>query len=107
MKVTVFSYTAPSIKSTVSMMPITAISIGEFGRPTAVIAENPSVTRVSTRSPTPASTESSARTVSPRSEPSSFSGWTIRILSDVRGRFLRCDYVADYFANQHIFSINN
>src|SRR5580692_1896876 len=68
-----------SCRSTESITPITAESMGELGRPTAVMAEKPSVVS-KTRSPMPALTASSARTGSPRSEPSSWSGWTTRIL---------------------------
>src|SRR6266853_1178925 len=66
-------------RSIESITPITAASMGELGRPTAVIAEKPSVVS-RTRSPTPASTASSASKGSPRSEPSRLSGWTTRIL---------------------------
>src|SRR5882762_3905221 len=66
-------------RSIESITPITAASMGELGRPTAVIAENPSVVS-RTRSPMPASTASSASTGSPLSVPSRLSGWTTRIL---------------------------
>src|SRR5580692_4219814 len=49
-----------SCRSTESITPITAESIGELGRPTAVIAEKPSEVS-KTRSPMPALTASSAR----------------------------------------------
>src|ERR1700682_614754 len=72
------AYLLPS-RSTESITPMTAASMGELGRPTAVIAEKPSVVR-RTRSPIPASTASRASTGSPRSVPSKLSGWTTRIL---------------------------
>src|SRR5215510_13832839 len=59
--------------STRSITPTMAASIGEFGSPTDVIAENPSGT-ARTRSPTPASTASSATTTSPAGWPSRSSG---------------------------------
>src|SRR2546427_12724071 len=64
--------------STKSTTPMTAASIGDSTCPTEVIAEKPSCT-ARTRSPTPASTASSATTASPHGWPSRSRGWINKI----------------------------
>ena len=84
-----------------SIKPITAMSIGDCGRPTLVMALKPSVTS-STRSPTPASTASSATTASPRSEPSRFERLHQQQLAAFVARMLlRGDHFADDARDQH------
>ena len=84
---------------TLSMTPMTAMSMGEFGRLTLVMALKPSVTS-STRSPTPASTASTAMTAAALG-PSRFSGWTRSVSAFVAGVLVRGRDVADDARDQH------